>query len=78
MIRNDVASALLAKYGFRLVTLSLSDVKKYELFPFRIDLILIEAVELAKNKPNKKVNIIIHTEEGSYPLSPEQIAALLV
>lgn len=78
MIRNDVASALLEKYGFHLVTLSLSDVKKYDLFPFKIDLILIEAVEVAKSKPNKKVSIIIHTEKGSYPLSPEQIAALLV
>lgn len=78
MIGNYGPLALLAKYGFHLVTLSLFDVKKSKKFLFRIDLILIEAVELAKSEPDKKVEIILHTEEGSYPLSPEQIAALLI
>lgn len=76
-MHNDGPSALLAKYGFHLVTLSLSDVKKYGIFPLRMDLILIEAVALAKDKNSKKVNITIHTEEGSYNLSSEQISALL-
>lgn len=78
MIGNYGPSALLAKYGFHLVTLSLSDLEKSNQFFFRIDLILIEAIELAKSESDKKVNIILHTEKGSYPLSPEQIAALLI
>lgn len=77
IMHNDGPSELLAKYGFRLVTLSLSDTKKYGIFPLKIDLILIEAVELAKDKNSKKVNITIHTEEGTYNLSSEQISALL-